>query len=144
MPPNSYQHQKLFVQYPVKKEGIHASSLLLLTLYTIDQNTAKPATIGRVVFPLFINDQTREPYLARDRESGQDFKLVLHKGKYKLPIVTALNDHKDQATYLDWIENERIPTSSVYISITKPRVGSDRIPPFDHHDYNTMYYLSTP
>ena len=59
------------------------SSILHLSFMTIEATTFKEKLVGFSYFPIFIDKDTRMPYL-KDQVRGnpKDFKTVLHKGNY--------------------------------------------------------------
>ena len=64
-----------------------ASAILHLAFLTIEATTFKEKIVGFSYFPIFIDKNTKMPYLEEQaRGNPLEFKTVLHKGNYQMPI----------------------------------------------------------
>lgn len=59
------------------------SAIVHLSFLTIEATTTKEKLVGFSYFPIFIDKDTKMPYLKDNvKSSGSEFKTVLHKGNY--------------------------------------------------------------
>ena len=139
------------------------SAIVHLSFMTIEATTTKEKLVGFSYFPIFIDKDTKMPYLKDNvKSSGNDFKTVLHKGNYQMPIYCEYPQMSNSITYKNFINLERIPTASVLLRLDYASIDDDghfisindkdpKIremayeppPKYEEQAYSTAYYLNS-
>lgn len=93
---------------------IPPTSLLFLTLQTVDNSKINPCVIGYSYFPLFFNVDEQMPAM-----SNGDRKVSALTGCYQMPIFYAKPKEEKPFNYEKFIYLERVPTASVLLRVVK-------------------------
>ena len=102
------------------------SAILHLSFFTVEATTFKEKLIGFSYFPLFIDKETRMPYLKdQDKHNQNELKTVLHKGNYQMPIYCEYPQKTNTITYKNFINLERIPTASILLRLDYASIDDD-------------------
>lgn len=92
------------------KTKIPPTSLLYLTIQSIDKSTGNPCIVGYSYFPLFFNVEKEMPAW-----NNNDANVSPLTGNYQMPLFFVRPKEEKPFNYEKFIYLERVPTASVLI-----------------------------
>jgi len=99
---------------------MNPTTMVHITMATIDSHSLKETILGFSVFPLFIDADSRMPVInsnTLDEDDLMEIDRVLHSGNYQLPIFCEYPPESNLVTYEHFMNLERIPTASLLLRV---------------------------
>ena len=101
-------------RYEFRLPHYDPTTIVAITIETIDKSTMEVAYLGHAFFPLFLDKRSKQPTAD---PTAQDF--ILQEGNYQIPIFCQKPPTNPPFTYDILREMERIPAASLLIRIRK-------------------------